>query len=150
MTKCCRDVNYINYIIALWQKECKDSFFKNNAKHMSLSDWSLWYSNSVLSAMNLNQVEHINVCMCMHVHTLTLKFHLNTFLICFCSFASVSLFILSWHGTLYAAGPFKVHVSRSRCQFNGIFNACCATSTSRFPERGFGQRVQADIWRIDE
>lgn len=50
-------------------------------------------------------------------------------------------------GTFYAFRLFKVRVSESRCRFNGVFKACCATSISRFPETGFDQRVQTDIWK---
>ena len=59
--KGCRDVNGINDNITLWQKEYKDEFFKNNAEHTSVSEWSLWCPGSVLSAMNQKQVGRINV-----------------------------------------------------------------------------------------
>lgn len=42
-----RDINGTNDNITLWQKEYKDEFFKNNVKHMSLSEQLLWHSNSV-------------------------------------------------------------------------------------------------------
>ena len=42
-----KDINGTNDNITLWRKEYKDEFFKNNVKHMSLSEQLLWHSNSV-------------------------------------------------------------------------------------------------------
>lgn len=48
---------------------------------MSLSEQLLWHSNSVLSAMNLKQVEHMSVRIHVYehtpMHTFKLKFHLS-------------------------------------------------------------------------
>lgn len=114
---------------------------------MSLSELNLWYSNSVLSAVNLKQVQHMRMCVCVYVCTY-LNYNFIEEYFYFVSFLLLCLlFLLSWHGILYAFRPFKVHVSRSRCRLNGIFNTCCTTSTSRVTETGFDQRVQADIWK---
>lgn len=123
--------------------------YQNGASGVPVLYSVLWIKSK------LGVLMYIYMCECKHGHAFKLKFHLSTFHMRFYCFGFLGffflcfLFILSCHGTLYTFRPFKVHVSRSRCQFNGLFNACCAMSASRFPETGFGQRVQADIWRID-
>jgi hypothetical protein len=82
-----------------------------------------------------------------HLHTFKLKFYRSIFLLHV--LLLLPLFLLCWDGALYAFRLFKVCVSGSRCGFNGVFKACCATSISRFPETGFDQRVQTDIWKLD-
>lgn len=87
--------------------------------------------------------ENTPICL----HTLKLKFDRSVFI------PHVSLplssFLFCFDGTLYVLRLFKVHVSGSRCRLNGVFKACCVTSISRFPETGFDQRVQTDIWKSD-
>lgn len=76
---------------------------------MSLSEWSFWYSNSVLNVTNLKQVEHINVCVrvhvCAHIY-MNISFTYLKFFFCF--LASVFLVPFSWHGTYMLPGHLRV------------------------------------------